>query len=105
MKLALESGISMAAGTDFAGIDTEPHGQNYVELVHLAHSGMKPLDVLRASTSGGAKCLGLERTGVIEEGATADIIAVGGKPQESPKYLSPENVEIVVWHGRVVRKR
>lgn len=36
MKLALRTGIIQIAGTDFAGVDTERHGQNYFELMHLA---------------------------------------------------------------------
>jgi imidazolonepropionase-like amidohydrolase len=36
MKLALRTGNPQIAGTDFAGVDTERHGQNYFELMQLA---------------------------------------------------------------------
>lgn len=103
MRLAVNSGIPIAAGTDFAGVDTEPHGLNHLEMVHLSKAGLKPVEVLRAATSTGAKCLGLERTGIIEEGAIADIISVLGSPEKSATSLAPENVEHVFWHGKRIR--
>jgi imidazolonepropionase-like amidohydrolase len=58
---------------------------------------------LRAATSVGAACLGLDETGVLREGAIADVTVVGGAPDSRPEALAPPFVEHVFRAGRWVK--
>ena len=100
VKLAFESGVKIAAGTDYVGSYNEPHGENYREPLYL--SGIiGPLEALRSVTSIAADCLGVPEIGRVASGKKADIIAVKGKPDLDAKYLAPENVAIVIKNGKL----
>lgn len=73
VSLALDAGVRFATGTDVAG---ELGG----EMAELVRCGMDPMDALMAATSGGAALLGLERTGTVEPGMTADLVLLDSDP-------------------------
>jgi imidazolonepropionase-like amidohydrolase len=63
---------------------------------------MKPLDAIRAATTGAAELLGRSQEfGVIAKGAFADVVAVEGDPRSNVKLL--ENVRFVMKNGRVYK--
>jgi imidazolonepropionase-like amidohydrolase len=103
ISLALASELRIVTGTDFAGVDAEPHGQNHLEAVRLVEAGLKPHQALRAMTSEGAACLGVADLGVVREGALADLVLVAGHPETDIAAVAPGRVEHVVQAGRVVR--
>jgi imidazolonepropionase-like amidohydrolase len=98
IKRAYEAGVKIAMGTD-TGVT--PHGENLKELELMAGLGMKPGEVLRATTITAAELMGLEKElGSIEEGKRADLVVVEGDPYDF-KTLS-ERIEVVVKDGRRV---
>lgn len=75
---AVKIGVPIAMGTDAA---VGPHGKNAVEFWLLTKDGMSPAQALMAGTSSGADLLGVaEKTGTLQPGKAADIVAVPGNP-------------------------
>jgi imidazolonepropionase-like amidohydrolase len=82
---AVAAGVKVAMGTDSA---VTPHGQNLGELQLMADGGMKPEQVLMATTSIAAELMGLdENLGTIEPGKVADLVVVDGDPFDFPSLL------------------
>jgi len=76
--LAYKKGVKIVFGTD-AGVF--PHGKNNLEFIYMAEAGMKNGDILKAATTDAATMLKIrDKTGSIETGKAADIIAVDGDP-------------------------
>jgi imidazolonepropionase-like amidohydrolase len=74
---AIRSGVRIAFGTD----TFEKPGTNARELELMVRYGMAPIDALRSATTVSAELLGIsDKTGSIEAGKSADIIAVDGDP-------------------------
>jgi len=100
MNIAKQFHLKVVAGTDYVGCDTEPHGENYREIVNLAkHLGNK--EALIAATSRAADCLGLENSGLVKPGYDADLVIAKGNPIEDPENLSPRNILHVMRKGRI----
>src|SRR5215472_8086848 len=100
VRKAIARGVKIGVGTDAA---VYPHGRNAGELVRLVELGMKPVDALKAATSGDAQLLGVEdRTGTLEPGKLADIVAVPGNPLETISQV--EKVRFVMKDGVVYRR-
>ena len=75
---AIQMQLKIALGTDAA---VYPHGKNAGEFEQLVSCGMKPIDALKAGTSVDAELIGVaDRTGTLENGKLADIVAVPGNP-------------------------
>ncbi len=103
ISLALKHGVRIVLGTDYVGCDTEPHGQNYVELIHLVNSGLTVEQALSAGTYNGSMCLGLNDRGIIAEGMRADIIIAGNDVSKDISLISPQNIEHVIKKGRIIK--
>ncbi len=75
------AGIPVAMGTD-AGNPLTLHGPSvYAEMEAMQEAGMRPMDVLVASTRSGALAMGrLADLGTIEAGKLADLLVVAGDP-------------------------
>ena len=104
VSLAIESGVTVAFGTD-TGVG--PHGSNGEELLLLNALGMAPLDCIRAATTVAARVIGLEGSaGTLAEGALCDLVGIAGDPLADLTLLArPENVALVVKDGRVAKAR
>jgi imidazolonepropionase-like amidohydrolase len=77
-RRAVAAGVRIAMGTD-SGVTA--HGQNLRELPLMAEGGMKPEDVLVATTASAAELLGVDgELGTIEPGKRADLVLVDGDP-------------------------
>jgi imidazolonepropionase-like amidohydrolase len=95
IRQAIEAGAKVAMGTD-SGVT--PHGENLRELELMADLGMRPEQVLTATTLTAAELMGLEQElGSLEQGKRADIVVVEGDPFEF-KTL-PERIEAVYKDG------
>jgi imidazolonepropionase-like amidohydrolase len=98
-RRAVAAGVRIAMGTDSA---VTPHGENLRELALMADGGMKPEDVLVATTSSAAELLGLDgELGTIEPGRRADLVLVDGDPFDFPRL--PGAVRAVWKDGVRVR--
>jgi imidazolonepropionase-like amidohydrolase len=96
---AIRKGVKIGLGTD-AGV--YPHGRNGGEFAELVKLGMKPVDALRAATSGDADLFGLSDTlGTLEATKIADIVAVPGDPFADIRAC--ERVLFVMKEGVVYR--
>jgi imidazolonepropionase-like amidohydrolase len=86
-------------GTD-SGVTA--HGENLRELGLMAAGGMKPEEVLAATTSSAARLLGVDGDlGTIEPGKRADLVLVDGDPFDFAKL--PGAVREVWKDGARVR--
>lgn len=98
---AYKSGVNIAFGTD-AGVFA--HGKNALEFGYMVEAGMPPMEAIKSATVVAADLLGVEdRLGSIEEGKTADIIAVPENPLEDISTL--ENVAFVMKKGEIYKSQ
>ncbi|MQA72914.1 MAG: amidohydrolase family protein [Solirubrobacterales bacterium] len=101
MRLAIEAGVKIAAGTD-AGFQYLRHGATLVrELELYVELGMTPLDAIGAATLRGAEILQVaDRLGSLEAGKIADVIVVDGDPLADVGALRA--VKVVIREGRII---
>jgi imidazolonepropionase-like amidohydrolase len=96
-------GVKVVTGADTG------YGPNSVtriahEMAEFTEMGMTPLQALQAATTTAAELLGVEkRTGVIESGMEADVIAVERNPLEQIRTL--QDPLLVVSNGQVAMNR
>jgi imidazolonepropionase-like amidohydrolase len=96
---AVAMGLKIGLGTDAA---VYPHGKNAGEFELLASCGMKPVNALKAGTSVDADLLGVaDRTGTLEAGKLADVVAVPGDPAADIRQT--QKVFFVMKDGVVYR--
>ncbi|HET6207090.1 MAG TPA: amidohydrolase family protein [Terracidiphilus sp.] len=100
IKRAMQAGVKIALGTDAA---VYPHGLNGHELdVYVNQLGMAPLAALQSATINAADLMGWStKTGTLEPGKWADIIAVEKNPVEDVRVL--QNVKFVMKAGVVYK--
>jgi imidazolonepropionase-like amidohydrolase len=101
LKRIAEARIPIAMGTD-AGNPLTLHGPSvYAEMEAMQASGLTPMQVLVASTGGGALAMGVEKkTGTIEKGKDADLLVVSADPTRDIANLRKVSF---VARGGVVR--
>jgi len=98
-KKAIEAGVKIGLGTDAA---VYPHGLNAHELAVYVSLGMTPLQAIQTATINDADLLGWsDKTGTLEAGKWADIIAVDGGPLQDVTTL--QHVKFVMKGGAVVK--
>jgi imidazolonepropionase-like amidohydrolase len=98
LKRVADAGIPVAMGTD-AGNPLTLHGPSiYAEMEAMAAAGLTPMEVLVASTRGGALAMGREKDlGTVEKGRLADLLVVAGDPTADVANL--RKVKYVVRGG------
>jgi len=101
IKHAMQSGVKIALGTDAA---VYPHGLNSHELdVYVNQLGMSPLAALQTTTINAADLMGWSsKTGTLEPGKWADIIAVEKSPLDDVRIL--QDVKFVMKGGVVYKE-
>jgi imidazolonepropionase-like amidohydrolase len=101
LKRVHDAGIPIAMGTD-AGNPLTLHGASvFAEMEAMEKAGMTPMDVLVASTRGGALAMGRDKDlGTIEAGKIADLVVVAADP--TAKIANLRQVRYVI-RGGVVR--
>ncbi len=101
IKRAVQAGVKVAMGTDAA---VYPHGLNAHELdVYVNQIGMTPLSALQTATINAADLMGwTAKTGTLEPGKWADIIAVQKNPLDDIRTL--QDVKFVMKAGVVYKK-
>lgn len=96
---AMKAGVTICMGGD-VGVFT--HGDNAREMIMMAEYGMKPIDVLRSSTSINASVFQLKGVGSIKAGYFADLVIVQGNPVEDIKVV--KQVRLVMKDGVIYRQ-
>ncbi|GGB19417.1 Xaa-Pro dipeptidase [Puia dinghuensis] len=96
---AYKAGVKIAFGTD-AGVYA--HGKNWMEFVYMTEAGMPALEAIKCATVNASELLGLsDKTGTIEPGKWADIIAVEGDPTKDIHAMG--QVRFVMKEGVVYK--
>lgn len=96
---ALDAGVTICMGGD-VGVYT--HGDNAREMELMVEYGMKPLEVLKSSTSVNADVFGYAgKIGRIKKGLFADIIAVEGDPSADIKNI--RRLKLVMKNGVIYK--
>jgi imidazolonepropionase-like amidohydrolase len=101
LKVVRDAGIPIAMGTD-AGNPLTLHGVSvYAEMEAMQAAGMTPMEVLIASTRGGARAMRRDAEfGTIEKGKLADLLVVAADPSKDIRNLRQARYVI---RGGVVR--
>src|SRR5213593_1326051 len=96
---AVKMGVKISFGTDAAVF---PHGQNAKEFKLMVDLGMEPIDALRSATATTAELFGIaQKTGTLEKGKFADVIAMPGDPTSD--ITATERVSFVMKEGKIIR--
>src|SRR2546429_7629625 len=96
---AVKMGVQISFGTDAAVF---PHGQNAKEFKLMVDLGMQPSDALKAATGNAADLFGIaQKTGTLEKGKLADVIAMPGDP--TADITVTERVSFVMKEGKIIR--
>jgi len=96
---AVKMGIKISFGTDAAVF---PHGQNAKEFKVMVDLGMQPIDALKTATGNAADLFGIaQKTGTLEKGKFADVIAMPGDP--TADITATERVSFVMKEGKIIR--
>jgi imidazolonepropionase-like amidohydrolase len=105
---AHQAGVRIAMGSDIQSTGDAPAawGRHGREAVLLAEIGMEPLDVIEAATANGPATLGGQapRSGLLQEGFDADILAVDGDPSQDISLLADPTRITAVWQAGVLVK-
>ncbi len=100
-KRALKGGVKIAFGTD-SGVSK--HGENAREFEIMVDYGMSESHAIKTATLNAAELLGLkDQIGSIEEGKSADIIAVDKNPLEDISEL--KNITFVMKSGVIYKMK
>jgi imidazolonepropionase-like amidohydrolase len=96
---AVKMGVKISFGTDAAVF---PHGQNAKEFALMTGLGMAPIEALRSATANTADLFGIaQKTGTLEKGKLADIIAMPGDP--TTDITATERISFVMKEGKIIR--
>jgi imidazolonepropionase-like amidohydrolase len=103
LKRVQEAGIPVAMGTD-AGNPLTLHGASvFAEMEAMEAAGLKPMEVLVASTRNGAQAMGRgSDLGTVEAGKLADLLVVGADP--TAKISNIRQIRYVI-RGGVMRRQ
>jgi imidazolonepropionase-like amidohydrolase len=96
-KAALDAGVTICMGGD-VGVFT--HGDNAREMEDMVEYGMKPIDVLKSTTSVNADVFKIaDQVGRIKKKLFADIIVVEGDP--STNISQVRKIKLVMKNGAI----
>src|SRR5579864_1915134 len=98
---AVKKGVKIALGTDAGGFDWKKVNQAK-EFEYYVQYGMTPMQAIRTGTTVAAELLGWsDKTGTVEAGKWADLVAVSGDPLKDITEL--EKVKFVMKGGTVYK--
>lgn len=103
VRIAIQEGVRVVAGTDLPPGDTDEAGNVTVrELEFLVEAGLSPLEAIQASLVNGPTLMGIEgQVGTVQPGYQADLIAVRENPLEDIRAL--REIFFVMQSGKVIR--
>ena len=100
VKLAATAGVLIGSGTDILGPGQDGRGEELA----IKSAILGPMAAIVSATSDSAKVLRRTDLGVVEPGATGDLIAVDFDPLSEPQlWDNPNRVVLVIKEGQVVK--
>ena len=101
LKIAQQSGVLVAAGTDAGNIGTQHASSYFAELMAMSQAGLSNWEVLKSATINVAKGFGKEKeSGSIESGKIADMVMLDKNPVENINALSL--IHTVIHRGNLL---
>ncbi|MCD0504563.1 metal-dependent hydrolase family protein [Bordetella petrii] len=100
-QMYYRAGGRIAMGTD-AGTPFNRHGRNAEELAFMVEFGMTPIDALVAGTSRAHDLMGLADSGIVADGAAADLLLVRGDPTEDISRAADTQHHVAVFKQGVL---
>jgi imidazolonepropionase-like amidohydrolase len=89
LKQAVDIGVKIATGTD-CGSPLTPPRYYFDEMLIMEEAGMSRMEVIKASTSIAAECIGRPDMGVIAAGKKADLLIVDENPIDDLEILKKD---------------
>lgn len=107
IKMARESGIRIALGTDFSNSKNSPYLENGKEFEAMTRAGLTNMEAIKAGTINAAHLLMTDNeTGSLEAGKLADIVIVDGNPLEDINCLThADHVKLVILNGEIKKNK
>ena len=103
LKAVSDGGATVAMGTD-SGPPARFQGYfEHLELELMAEAGLTPIQILVASTSAAARCIGLEEVGTLEAGKLADFVVTPANPLDD--ITNTRTIESVWISGNEVPRQ
>jgi len=103
LKRVHDAGIPIALGTD-AGNPLTLHGASvFMELEAMQDAGLSPAAVLVAATRDAARAVGLDSTGTLTVGASADLVVLDADPLADIRNV--RRIALVVRRGEIYTRR
>lgn len=103
LKAVSDGGATVAMGTD-SGPPARFQGYfEHLELELMAEAGLTPIQILVASTSAAARCIGLEEVGTLEAGKLADFVVTTANPLDD--ITNTRTIESVWISGNEVPRQ
>lgn len=102
IRLLMEAGVPLLAGTDSPNPGTAHGASIHRELELLVKAGFRPTEALAAATSVPAKIFGLKNRGHIAPGFRADLLLIKGDPTSD--ITSTRDI-VAVWKAGVAFNR
>jgi imidazolonepropionase-like amidohydrolase len=97
IRLALQAGVNITAGTDAGGHE---HNINAREIDYLGQAGLSSMQAIQAATGWAARALALQNEiGTLEVGKIADLVAFDGDPLADLSLLHKTQPKLVVQSG------
>jgi imidazolonepropionase-like amidohydrolase len=101
-RMAVESGVRIAMGTDAA---VGEHGTNAEELRLMVENGMTPMQAIVASTRTASECVHMaDDVGTLEAGKLADLLVVDGNPLDDIGVLEDKDRLLLIMQGGTAHK-
>jgi imidazolonepropionase-like amidohydrolase len=97
LKTLADGGVKIALGTNSGAADTYPGYFELREMIAMADAGMRPMDVIKASTSVPAAAMGISDLGTLAVGKTADFLAMPNNPLD--KMSNIKDIGILYVNG------
>jgi imidazolonepropionase-like amidohydrolase len=87
LKQLSNAGVRIAMGTDSGPAARFQGYFEHLELEHMASAGLTPTQVIVASTSDAARCMGIaDRVGTLRPGLAADFLVLARNPLEDIRH-------------------
>jgi imidazolonepropionase-like amidohydrolase len=103
IKLAVDAGVNVVAGTDAGNIGTQHASSFYTELLAMKDAGLTNAQILRSCTWNAAIGFGKEtETGFIANGKLANLLLLNKNPFDSLQHV--KDIAYVINRGQLIKR-